>query len=194
MAEESASDEHRPTSRPPRPATSDQVPPPLRPPVKPAGAIKAARGLWLASFAVGALIVVTAFFARDAQVERLSAAAAVIDPGRDAETLEAVAMILFWGSLGALALIVLVEAILLRVMMRRHGWVRWVLLVALAAHLGIVLLVEASVVAPDLEGIAARVLLVGQLLLAGAGLIVSALPGTRWWFRAEHQASGPAPG
>lgn len=171
---------------------SDPTPPPLRRPVKPSGAIRAARTLWLASFAVGMLAVVSAFLAREAHVERLSAAAAEIDPGGDALTLEAVATIVFWGSLGALVLVVVVEAILLRVMMRRHGWARWVLLVVLLIHFGVVLLADASLVAPAAEGILARVLLLGQLLLAGAGLIVSAVPGSRWWFRPEHQASGRA--
>ncbi|MCU1638942.1 MAG: hypothetical protein JWL94_1589 [Microbacteriaceae bacterium] len=156
--------------------------------------MRVARALWLTSLAAGLLAIVTALLEWDAQVDRLSTAAAEIEPGRDTATLDAVATIVFGGSLAALVLVVVIEAVLLKVMMRRHAWARWALLVVLLVHSGVVLLAEASLAAPGIEGILVRLLLLGQLLLAGAGLIVSVLPGARRWFRTEHQSGGHAPG
>ena len=62
------------------------------------------------------------------QLDRLVELLTGLDTGHDAATLRALATLLVWASLGALALVIVIEAILVAVMMRRHGWVRWVLM------------------------------------------------------------------
>lgn len=169
---------------------SDSTPPPVPLPIEPTGPVKAARSLWIISFAVGLLAAVFVFLARNAQVERLRQLVTDLQPDRNAETLRAVATFVVWGSLGALVLLIVVEALLLRVMMRRHGGARWALLIVLLIHGAVAVLADAIVVAPTDEGVYVRILLGAQLLLAVAGLVVSMLPGARRWFRAEHKARG----
>ena len=171
---------------PPRPPLSNPVPPPIPPPMTATGAARVSKLLWLTSFAAGLMAIVFAFLARDAQVERLKEIVTDIRPDQDAASLEAVASVVFWGTLGALALVIAVEALLVRVMMRRRRWPRWVLMPVLLLHGAVALLADGFVVLPE-EGVYVGALLAAQLLLALAGLVVSFLPGAGAWLRAENQ-------
>jgi hypothetical protein len=64
---------------------------------------------------------VLSFLNRDAQLERLRQSVAAVDAEQDAETLDTVASIAFWGSLGAVVLVIVIEAALLSVLLRRRG-------------------------------------------------------------------------
>lgn len=169
---------------------SDLTPAPVPAPITPSRPMKVVRSLWIGSFVAGLLAIVFAFLAREVQLERLRELITELEPGQDPETLDAVATLVFWGSLGPLALVVIIEAILVRAMMRRHGGARWGLLVTLLFHGAVAVLADAFVVTPEWEGILVRVLLLAQLLLAGAGLIGSAFPAANAWLRAEHESSG----
>ncbi|HXF03061.1 MAG TPA: hypothetical protein VN601_08730 [Arthrobacter sp.] len=131
-----------------------------------------------------------AFFARDAILEHVRGLINGLERGDDQETVEALAVVVFWGTLGLLALVILIEAALLVVLLRRHGKVRFVLLAMLFVHGVVTLIADAFLAAPGNQELGIRVLLVLQLALAGAAVIASVLHGASQWFRAEGQARG----
>jgi hypothetical protein len=91
--------------------------------------------------------------------------------------------VVFWGSLGAVLLVILLEAALLGVVMGRRGWARWVLLLLLAGHT-VVLLVAAAFLVPDGDAGSYVVLLWGLgLLLAVAGLVFFFVPSANAWLK-----------
>ncbi len=131
-----------------------------------------------------------AFFARDAILEHVRGLINGLERGDDQETVEALAVVVFWGTLGLLALVILIEAALLVVLLRRHGKVRFVLLAMLFVHGVVTLIADAFLAAPGDQELGIRVLLVLQLALAGAAVVASVLHGASQWFRAEGQARG----
>jgi hypothetical protein len=181
------------SSRPPRPQMSDVTPAPIGKQLRPSGAVKAARALWLLSFAAGLLAVVVAFLSRNVQIDRLRGTVEDIKPDQGAETLKAVATIVFWSSLGAVVVVIVVEALLLLLMMRRHGGARWALLVLVIIQAATGVISAALLVAPGGDGNAIFLLLTAALVLAGAALVAGALPGAGAWFRAEREARGHRP-
>jgi hypothetical protein len=166
---------------------SDSTPAPVLQPIVPTRTVKQARTLWLVSFAAAAIALLFAFVARDEQLGRLREMVTELAPERDAETLAALASLVFWGTLGLVALIIAVEAIVLRVMMRGHGAARWVLLLMLVINAAASLLADVFVILPGDDGLYLRICLVAQLALAGAGLVLSLFPGASAWFRAQKK-------
>lgn len=166
---------------------SDRTPAPVLEPIVPTRQVKAARTLWLVSFAAGFIAVLFAFVARNEQLERLRQLVTELAPERDAETLAALAALVFWGTLALFALVLVIEAIVLRVMMRGHGAARWALMVILVLNAGVLLVADAVVIAPGDEGIYLRICLVAQLALGGVGLVLSLFPGASAWFRAQKK-------
>ena len=130
------------------------------------GPLKASRLIWLISFVVGLLAAYFVFLFRSDQLKRLNEVLTGLDTNHDAQTLRALATLLVWASMGALALVIAIEAILLAVMMRGHGWARWVLLGVLVVHAAVWVVVDAVIVAPDAQVIYFRILL---LFAARAG-------------------------
>lgn len=176
---------------PPRPPLSDRTPAPIREIPTPPPAVKRVRFLWLLSFASGVVAGIFAFFARDQILEHVRGLITGLERGEDQETVEALAVVVFWGALGMLALVILIEAVLLAVLMRRHGKVRFVLLGMLLVNGVVTLVADAFLAAGDQE-VGIRVLLVIQLALAGAAVVASVLHGASQWFRAENQTRGRA--
>lgn len=172
---------------PPRPEMSDLTPAPVPPKIVPAGPVKVASYLWIASFVAGLMAILIVFLARDDQLTRLGDVLTGMRPNEDPATLDAVAGVVLWGSLGVLVLVIVVEGILLAVMMRRHGAVRWVMLLVLLIQCAVTVLADALVAAPGLDDWGVHVLLFGQLVLAGAALVVSTLPGAGRWLRAGRE-------
>lgn len=172
---------------PPRPQMSDVTPAPVPPRIVPAGPVKVASSLWIASFVAGLMAILVVFLGRDDQLSRLGALLTDMRPNEDAATIDAVAEIVLWGSLIALAFVIVVEGILLAVMMRRHGAVRWVQLPVILVQCVVSVLADALVVTPGVDGWAVHLLLLLQLVLAGAALVVSTLPGAGRWFRAGRE-------
>jgi hypothetical protein len=168
---------------------SDKTPPPAQLPTSPTGPVKVSRFLWLGSFVVGLAVLAFAFLSRDDQIERLSDVIAEVEPGRAAATLTSAATIVFWSSIGAIAVVVVVEALLLRAVVRRHRWAQWAQLLVLLAHTGVVLLAGSFLALGD-QGLLIAGLLIVQLLLGVVALIVSVLPGSGAWFRAQNEPDG----
>ena len=167
---------------------SDSTPAPVLQPIVPTRTVKLARTLWLVSFAAGSIAILFAFVSRDEQLSRLRDLVTQLAPERDAETLAALASLVFWGTLGLVALVIVIEAILLRVMMRGHGGARWALMFILFVNAAVSLIADAFVILPGEEGLYLRICLVGQLTLAGGGLVLSLFPRPSAWFRAQKKS------
>jgi hypothetical protein len=168
---------------------SDTTPPPAPLPTTPTGPVRISRFLWLASVIVGLAVVAFALFSRERQIELLSDVIAGVDPDRAAETLATVATIVFWSSLGALVVVVVLEFLLLRGVLRRHRWAQWAQLLVLLAHSGVVALAGTFIALGD-QGVVIGGLLIVQLVLGVVALIVSVLPGSGSWFRAKNESHG----
>jgi hypothetical protein len=120
---------------------------------------------------------------RDSHLERLKAVVEGMAQGGDAEAVTTATAVVFWGSLGAVLLVILLEAAMLGVVMGRRGWARWVLLLLLAGH-AVVLLVAAAFLVPDGDAGSYVVLLWGlDLLLAVAGLVFFFMPSANAWLK-----------
>lgn len=169
---------------------SNSTPAPVHKPVKPTGAVKASSALWMLSFLFGVIAIVFAFLSRNTQVKELDALITDLDPKQDASTIETVTAIVFWSAIAAIALVVLIEFLLMRRMLNGHGGMRWVLLVMLVFHAAVMLFGDAFIAFGG-EGIYISSLLVAQLVLAGAGLIASLLPGAGAWFRSKNESNAP---
>jgi hypothetical protein len=166
---------------------SDLTPAPVPPKIVPAGPVRAASYLWIASFVAGLVAILIVFLGRDDQLTRLGELLAGMRPNEDPSTIDAVADVVLWGSLLALVFVIVVEGVLLAVMMRRHGAVRWVMLLVLLIQCVVTVLADALVVTPGLDGWGTHLLLLVQLVLAGAALVVSTLPGAGRWLRAGRE-------
>jgi hypothetical protein len=181
--------ERVPQAAPPRPALAESAPAPILVAVPPPGPVKAARSLWLTSFAAGLVVALIAFPNRGEQVDRLRQAAAGVGTGRDPSTLDTVASVAWWSGLGALLLLIVLEAALLSVLLRRRGWPRWVLLALLPVHLG-VMMVAASVLAPPGAETYLVLLLAAQAALAAAAVAAGLLPRANAWLRTDTGRTG----
>jgi hypothetical protein len=109
-------------------------------------------------------------------------------PGGDAEAVSTASGIVFWGSVGALLLVILLEAALLGAILARHGWARWALVPLLAVH-AVVTLVATAFLMPEGESANYVMVLWGaQLLLALVGLVLLFLPASSAWLKSRRTA------
>lgn len=162
------------------------TPAPIDVRVRPFGLMKMARFLYFISFIAGLMGIAVVFFSRNIQFDLLRQVIGDLRPNQDAATLDTAATVMLWGCLGALVMVIVVEAILLSVMTRRHGAARWVMLIFLFVHAAVAI-IAAGLLALGDAGIYVVLLLATQLLLVIAALMVSALPGARTWFLAENE-------
>ncbi|WP_458781111.1 hypothetical protein [Arthrobacter sp. D3-16] len=145
--------------------------------------VRNARTLWLLSFVAGLAVLVGSFLTRDSHLERLRTVVEQMAPGGDAEAVTTATGIVFWGSMGGVLLVMLLEAAMLGVVMGRQGWARWALLPLLAGHV-VVLLVAAAFLVPEGDAGSYVVLLWGlQLLLALIGLVLFFMPSANAWLK-----------
>lgn len=175
-------------SPPPRPGLSYAAPAPIAvvPPVP--GTVRFARTLWLLSFVAGLAVLVGSFLSRDGHLERLRTVVDGMAPGGEAEAVSTASAIVFWGSAGALLLVILLEAALLGAILGRHGWARWALVPLLAVHAVVTLLATAFLM-PEGEGANYVMILWGaQLLLALVGLVLLFLPASSAWLKSRRTA------
>lgn len=178
---------------PPRPGLSYSAPAPIAviPPAP--GTIRHGRTLWLTSFLAGLAVLVGSFFTRDGHLERLRSVVEQMAPGGDAEAVTTATGIVFWGSIGALLLVTLLEAAMLGVVMGRQGWARWALVPLLIGH-GLVMLVATAFLVPDGDGGSYVLLLWGaELLLALIGLVMFFLPASGAWLKSSRPVRPATP-
>ncbi|MGX1159684.1 hypothetical protein FBY31_1952 [Arthrobacter sp. SLBN-100] len=162
------------------------APAPIRAIPAPPPSVRNARGLWLLSFVAGLAVLVGSFLTRESYLQRLKTVVEAMAPGSGAEAVTTATGIVFWGSLVAVLLVILLEAAILVVVMGRHGRARWVLLLLLAGHV-FVLLVTAAFLVPDGDAGSYVVLLWGlDLLLAFVGLAFFFMPSASAWLKSGH--------
>ena len=168
---------------PPRPGLSHAAPAPIAVVPPAPGTVRHARTLWLLSFAAGVGVLVGSFLSKDGHLQRLHGVVAGMAPGGDGNAVTTAAGIVFWGSLAALLVMVLLEAAMLGVVMGRQGWARWVLLPLLAGH-ALVMMVAAAFLMPEGDAAAHVLALWGvQLLLGLVGLVMFFLPASGAWLK-----------
>jgi hypothetical protein len=175
-----------PPAPPPRPGLSWSAPAPILAIPAAPRSVRTARTLWLVSFVAGLAVLVGSFMTRESHLEHLKTVVEGMAPGGDAEAVTTATGIVFWGSLGAVLLVILLEAAVLGLVMGRRGWARWALLLLLAGH-AVVLLVAAAFLVPDGDAGSYVVLLWGlDLLLAVVGLVFFFMPSANAWLKSGH--------
>lgn len=168
---------------PPRPGLSYSSPAPIVvvPPVP--GSARLARNLWLFSFAAGLAVLAGSFLTRDSHLERLRTVVQEVAPGGDDSAVTTATDIVFWGSIGAMLLVMLLEAAMLGVVVGRQGWARLALVPLLAAHV-LVMVVAATFLVPPGDAGSYVVILWGiEILLAFIGLVLFFFPSAAAWLR-----------
>ncbi|UZX04422.1 hypothetical protein F8G81_18775 [Arthrobacter sp. CDRTa11] len=176
-----------PASPPPRPGLSYSAPAPIKVTQPPPRMVRLGRTLWVLSFLCGLAVLASSFFSRDAHLERLRGVVDQMAPGAEAEALTTSVAIVFWGSLGAMVVVILLEAMVLGSAMNQRGWARWVMIPLLLAHIGAMLVAGAFLVPADATGSYVVLLWAAQLLLALAGLVLLFLPSSGAWFRSRQR-------
>lgn len=168
---------------PPRPGLSHSAPAPILviPPTP--RSVRLVRMFWLSSFVAGLAVLIGSFLTRDSHLERLRTVVDQMSPGGEARAITTTAAIVFWGSLGALLLVILLEAAALAIFSARHGWGRWLMVLVLAGQ-GLVMIVAADFVVPEGDAGSYVVMIWGaQMLLAVLGLFALFVPSAGRWLK-----------
>ncbi len=175
-----------PPPPPPRPGLSYSAPAPIIvvPPMPPS--IRLARSLWLLSLLAGAAVIVGSFLTRASHLERLRSVVDKMAPGGDANALSTSTAVVFWGSLGALLLLIVLQAVMLSGVAERRGWARWLLCLLLACQIPVMAVAGAFLVPEGDAGTYVVILWGAQLLLGFAGLLPLFLPSAGRWFRSRQ--------
>lgn len=154
-------------------------------PEPPPAAIVASRSLLIAGFIAGFVTISIAFLFRLGQIDALQERIADLLPDETDGTVERLAAVAFWGSIAAILVVIVVQALLLRLVMNRRRGARWLLLGFLAVHAAVAVGAAAFLGTGD-AGPYLLTFLGGQLVLAGLAFVASVLPGTSAWFRRQH--------
>ena len=169
--------------RPPRPEMSNTTPAPVNVPRKPATPVRVSARLWLLSVVVGLGAMVFRVLNREDQLAYLRRTAGEVEGSVPQADVDTVALVAFWGTIGLLVIVFLVQAILIGPLQRGDGWTRWVYLGLLVPNLlGLVL--ASATLTDDFAGLQLTpLLLVAQMLLAVVALLAALLPASTRWFR-----------
>lgn len=173
-----------PPPPPPRPGLSYAGPAPIliTPPAP--RSVRLGRSFWLFSFVAGGAVLVGSFVTRDSHLVRLRAVVDKMAPGGGAEAVTTSAAIVFWGSLGALLLVILLEAAALAIFSARQGWSRWLMIPLLAGHVMVMVVAAAFLVPNGAAGSYVVKLWGAELLLAFLGLVAVFMPSAGRWLKA----------
>ncbi|MGN7200699.1 hypothetical protein [Arthrobacter sp. SAFR-044] len=187
MASPSGGEERRLSAPPPRPGLSYSAPPPIPVTTPVPRTVRTARSLWLFSFVAGLAVLLGSFVARDSNLQRLRGVVADMAAGSDAGSVGTAANVVFWGSIGALLLVTVLEAAVLAAVWGRRTWARWALVPLLATHVPVMLLASAFLVPSGAAGSYVVMLWGAELLLAFAGLVLLFLPSAGAWLKRERR-------
>jgi len=177
-----------PPAPPPRPGLSYSSPAPIVVVPPTPRTLQVARTLWLFSFVAGFAVLVGSFLTRDSHLERLRSVVDEMAPGGDADALTTASGIVFWGSMGAMLLVVLLEAAALAILNGRQGWIRWLMIPLLPVHVGAVVVAEAFLVPEGAAGSYVWLLWGAQMLMAFVGLVLLFMPASNAWLSSRKQA------
>jgi hypothetical protein len=145
--------------------------------------VRLARNLWLLSFVAGLAVLVGSFLTRDSHLERLRTVVQETAPGGDETAITTATAIVFWGSIGALLLVMLLEAAMLGVVVGRQGWARLALVPLLAGHVLVMVVAATFLVPPGDAGSYVAILWGLEILLAFIGLVLFYVPSAAAWLR-----------
>lgn len=171
------------TMRPPRPELSNAVPPPIATVPSAPPSVRSVGALWLLGTVIGVAALIAAFLDRGTHLDVLRETARNVEGAGDTTVVDQVTLIALWGTLAVYALVLLVEALLVRPLLRGRGRTRWALLVMIVLNAGAVLLVLAFLrdgsggfqPAPHLATV--------QLVLAALAFVLGLVPPASHWFR-----------
>lgn len=168
---------------PPRPGLSYLSPAPIMvvPPVP--RSVQLARNLWLLSFVAGVAVLAGSFLTRDSHLARLRTVVQEMAPGGDEAAVTTATAIVFWGSIGALLLVMLLEAAMLGVVAGRQGWARLALVPLLAGHVLVMVVAATFLVPPGKAGSYVAIIWGIEILLAFIGLVLFFFPSAAAWLR-----------
>ncbi|MFP5313359.1 MAG: hypothetical protein ACLGH7_13320, partial [Actinomycetes bacterium] len=140
---------------------------------------------WFFSIAAGLAVLLGSYAARDSNLQRLRGVVAGMAAGSDAGSVNTTANVVFWGSIGALLLLTLGEAVVLAALTGRRSWARWSLLGLLAIHAAVMVPAAAFLVPAGAPGSYVVMLWGAELFLAAAGQAVVFLPSAGAWLRRD---------
>ena len=178
---------------PPRPPLSDDTKPPVLREIPVPRSIKVARSFWFLDFALTMAAVLISFLTHDALNAELEETLGRLAPGYDDEQVTSLVNLVYWSSIAGLGVVILIEAVLLGVMLKRRGGARWLQLVALILHAGVVLVATAFLAIGD-WGVVAELLMLVGLALAIVAWVLSLVPSAHRWFRMKDEAQLAAGG
>jgi hypothetical protein len=171
---------------PPRPAMSDDTKPPVLRTIPMPKAVRIARSLWFLSFVASMSAVLISFLTHDALNDELTETIGRLAPGYDDEEVAALVNLVYWASLAGLGLVVVLEAVLLGMMLKRRGGARWLQLPVLVIH-GAVVLVATAFLAIGDWGAVAELLMLAGLLLAIVAWVFGVVRSAHRWFRMPNE-------
>jgi hypothetical protein len=175
------------TDRPARPPISNTTPAPIVPIRTITGAANVARMLWLVSFTLGLLGILSAIVFRDSAIAELSKLVVEMRDTLTDDEVQSVVNVIYFAALGAVGFITLIEMVLVRAMHTGRGSLRWALLaVVLLLHAPSAVL-SLAFIAPGINETLHATFLWSQLVFAVAALVVGFLPSANRWFRSQHE-------
>jgi len=175
-----------PTPPPARPVMSDQTKPPILRKFPAPRSIKAARTFWLLSFVLSGAGVFLAFLSHASVTDELTEVLGRLAPSYDESSIDSLVDVIYWSCVAGLAVIIAVEASLLAVMLNRRSGARWIQLVLLCLHAGVVLVASAFLSTGDWGALIELLLLVG-FVAALAAWVLSLVPSAHRWFRMKDE-------
>lgn len=172
---------------PPRPGWSTRSAPPIGKlaPEPPPGIMRLAQFFWVVSFLVGTSCIFIVYLVRDRQLEWLRELVREMSLNIEPESLDSVTGLVFWVSLGAVSLVILIEVVFVSVLMLARNWARWALVVVLLLHLGVAVLAGALLIPPGDTGTYVLAFLAVEFGLALAGVVLSFLPRASAWIKSR---------
>lgn len=174
--------------RPPRPEMSSTTPAPVKLPPNPPSTVRYAARLGLVGVVIGLVALVFSVVDRNGQLAHLRQTIGGVDSTLAQSDVDLVALSAFWGTLGLLAIVFLVQGLLIRPLQHGSGWARWVLLGLLAPDVVGLLLATAFLTDGSAGLQLVPLLLMAQLVLAVLAVLAALLPASSRWFRDERRA------
>ena len=170
---------------------SDDTKPPVLRKIPVPRIVKVARTFWVVSFVLGGAAVFIAFLSRDTLIVELTETLGRLAPGYDPAEVESLVNIVYWASVVGLALVITIEAVLLAFILNRRGGARWLQLLVLALHAGVVLVASAFIAIGD-WALVIELLILAGLALAVVGWVLCIVPQANRWFRLKDEAQSAA--
>jgi hypothetical protein len=180
-------DEDESTPPPARPPMSDDTKPPVLRKIPVPRIVKVARTFWVLSFVLGGAAVFIAFLSRDTLIVELTETLGRLAPGYGPAEVESLVNMVYWASIVGLALVITIEAVLLAFILNRRGGARWLQLLVLALHAGVVLVASAFIAIGD-WAVVIELLMLAGLALAVVGWVLCIVPQADRWFRLKDEA------